>query len=362
MDKEEHMRVVLFFFFLLFIISLNKEIKASDEVFMDVSVSPSIGYVNSPIRYKLKLYDRVGILSSHLSLPQSVGLDFIQLGKERRYVEEYKGDQYLVLEWEYVFFLPFAGDFLITGPSFSGEINSNILSGEPEFYTRKGEIKKNPFQNMKFGGSKKILIEGRKLLVRGISLPSKEDIFVAEGVSITERWDPALGEISKGKPLTREFRLKARGSNPEIFPNFSVLAPSGMKSFYGEPVKNIQVKDKDIYVNILQSIIFISDKDGEYTFPEYKFLWFNSRSGKVEEVIFPEFKVKVFGLSEEERVFFPAQRYEETRAFYEDYKLYKWYLSLDKESLKETLLLILFLGSFFELVFILFRKYLRKRK
>ena len=40
------MRVVLFFFFLLFIISLNKEIKASDEVFMDVSVSPSIGYVN----------------------------------------------------------------------------------------------------------------------------------------------------------------------------------------------------------------------------------------------------------------------------------------------------------------------------
>ena len=319
MDKEEHMRVVLFFFFLLFIISLNKEIKASDEVFMDVSVSPSIGYVNSPIRYKLKLYDRVGILSSHLSLPQSVGLDFIQLGKERRYVEEYKGDQYLVLEWEYVFFLPFAGDFLITGPSFSGEINNNILSGEPEFYTRKGEIKKNPFQNMKFGGSKKILIEGRKLLVRGISLPSKEDIFVAEGVSITERWDPALGEISKGKPLTREFRLKARGSNPEIFPNFSVLAPSGMKSFYGEPVK-------------------------------------------VEEVIFPEFKVKVFGLSEEERVFFPAQRYEETRAFYEDYKLYKWYLSLDKESLKETFLLILFLGSFFELVFILFRKYLRKRK
>ncbi|MBR7158278.1 MAG: BatD family protein [Alphaproteobacteria bacterium] len=355
-------KLLLFLSVFLFQLTVNKEVNASEDTFVQVSVSPSPAFVNSQIKYTLKLYDRIGIISSHITPPSMPGVEFRQLGKERRYIENYQEQDYLVLEWQYAFFLPSAGTFSIIPPRLSGESNGKVISGEPEFYTKRGLINPTPFKNMTFEKSEQIYLKGQKLSVTVLPLPEKQNLFVADSMSLVESWTPSSGEVKNGETLTRTFTLNARGANPKSMPSLLPPAPEGIKSFAGKPVLHLNVKDKDTYVKILQSIVFVPDSDGAYTFPEFTFSWFNSREGREEEISFPPFKVNLYSAKESEDAILPAQQYEEERPFYADYGIYKWFSSLDKDSLQETVFLVIFVVLLLELLVVRIRKRLRNKR
>ncbi len=352
-------KIIIFPILFLFIICLEKEVKASDDIFIKVFAEPSPAYIHSQVKYKLKLYDRIGIVNSQMLAPSASGIEFLPLGQEKRSVEKYQGQDYLVLEWDYAFFPPLAGEIEITAPVFSGKINGKIKSGEPEFYDKKGRLVSNPFKNMTFEETEQFRLEGEKLRLQVLPLPDKRDLFTANSLSLTENWVPADGKIKVGETLTRTFTLNAVGADPSLVPNLLPPSVAGINSFAGKPLKYINVKNKDITVNILLSIAFMHEKEGVYTLPEFTFFWFNNQKGMVERISFPAQIVTVSGSAP--NTFFPAQEYEEKRPFYADYKLYKWFSALDMDSVKESVLLVVFLVLLFELILVRIRKRIRKK-
>jgi len=117
--------------------------------------------------------------------------------------------------------------------------------------------------------------------------------FVAKDVSIGERWNKSLRKLKVGDVITRTITLDAKGTLPQFIPELKAdsLEWSGV---YPQPATLTDTRDEyDANGQRVQSVTYLLEKEGNFTFPPSTIEWFNPVNGRVYKRSTPLVKIHV---------------------------------------------------------------------
>ena len=117
--------------------------------------------------------------------------------------------------------------------------------------------------------------------------------FVAKDVSIDEKWNRNLSKLKVGDVITRTITLNAKGTLPQFIPELKTDSLD-WSSIYPQPASLTDTRDEyDANGQRVQSITYLLEKEGDFTFPPSSIEWFNPINGRVYKRNTPLVKIHV---------------------------------------------------------------------
>ncbi len=122
---------------------------------------------------------------------------------------------------------------------------------------------------------------------------SGDNWFVAKDVTIDEKWNKSLGKLKVGDVITRTITINAKGTLPQFIPELKAdsLNWSGV---YPQPATLTDTRDEyDANGQRVQSVTYLLEKEGDFTFPQTTIEWFNPLNSRVYKRNTPLVKIHV---------------------------------------------------------------------
>ncbi|MGR5212275.1 BatD family protein [Vibrio rotiferianus] len=110
--------------------------------------------------------------------------------------------------------------------------------------------------------------------------------FTATKVSVDQKWTASNDELKVGDAITRTITIKAQDSLSVLLPD--LLSNDSTASYQAYPQPN-RLDDKqtrgDYQSSRIEESVYVIQQGGEFTLPEHKFQWWNSKSKELETVV-----------------------------------------------------------------------------
>lgn len=110
--------------------------------------------------------------------------------------------------------------------------------------------------------------------------------FTATKVSVDQKWTTSNDELKVGDAITRTITINAQDSLSVLLPD--LLSNDSTASYQAYPQPN-RLDDKqtrgDYQSSRIEESVYVIQQGGEFTLPEHKFQWWNSKSKKLETVV-----------------------------------------------------------------------------
>lgn len=110
--------------------------------------------------------------------------------------------------------------------------------------------------------------------------------FTATKVSVDQKWTTSNDELKVGDAITRTITINAQDSLSVLLPD--VLSNDSTASYQAYPQPN-RLDDKqtrgDYQSSRIEESVYVIQQGGEFTLPEHKFQWWNSKSKALETVV-----------------------------------------------------------------------------
>ncbi|WP_408674741.1 BatD family protein [Vibrio campbellii] len=110
--------------------------------------------------------------------------------------------------------------------------------------------------------------------------------FTATKVSVDQKWATSNDELKVGDAITRTITINAQDSLSVLLPD--LLSNDSTASYQAYPQPN-RLDDKqtrgDYQSSRIEESVYVIQQGGEFTLPEHKFQWWNSKSKKLETVV-----------------------------------------------------------------------------
>jgi hypothetical protein len=110
--------------------------------------------------------------------------------------------------------------------------------------------------------------------------------FTATKVSVDQKWTMSNDELKVGDAITRTITINAQDSLSVLLPD--LLSNDSTASYQAYPQPN-RLDDKqtrgDYQSSRIEESVYVIQQGGEFTLPEHKFQWWNSKSKKLETVV-----------------------------------------------------------------------------
>ncbi|MHA2714155.1 BatD family protein [Vibrio owensii] len=110
--------------------------------------------------------------------------------------------------------------------------------------------------------------------------------FTATKVSVDQKWTTSNDELKVGDAITRTITIKAQDSLSVLLPD--LLSNDSTASYQAYPQPN-RLDDKqtrgDYQSSRIEESVYVIQQGGEFTLPEHKFQWWNSKSKALETVV-----------------------------------------------------------------------------
>ena len=244
----------------------------NDEIFLDVQASPEKPYVQSQVLYTLRIYFRVQISESRLSDLEIKDALIEQLGQDTSYRTQIHGVEYGVLERKYAIFPQQSGLFTIAPLTLTAE----VVSGRQSRF--------NGFFNRQFTETRRV--SSKALTINVLPVPRSfhgSNWLSAESLELTESWSDKSLQTKVGEPLTRTIRLAAKGTTVGQLPELlGQESHNGLKSYPDQPVLNENKQSDGLIAIREEKVAFIPSRTGDFTLPELKIPWFNTKTQRTE--------------------------------------------------------------------------------
>ncbi|SDI52648.1 Oxygen tolerance [Ferrimonas sediminum] len=237
-------------------------------VFMKAGLSEHEVWLGQPVDYWVKLYLATELQRGQLSEPQLANASVVQLGQDRNGNEVVNGRRYRVIERHYLITPQQAGTLTVKGSDFSGDILKPGRSND--LFARSLST---PVQVM---GSPVTLT------VKQPPASFTEPWLVANAVSLSEQWNPEQLTVEVGDPITRIINLTAVGTSEAALPTLALDYPKGLKSYPDKAERGDDHQGKEIVARLQQSTAIVASSAGEYTLPEIRVAWWNSKLNRKE--------------------------------------------------------------------------------
>ncbi|ARR47721.1 hypothetical protein CAY59_26505 [Vibrio campbellii] len=110
--------------------------------------------------------------------------------------------------------------------------------------------------------------------------------FTATKVSVDQKWTMSNDELKVGDAISRTITINAQDSLSVLLPD--LLSNDSTASYQAYPQPN-RLDDKqtrgDYQSSRIEESVYVIQQGGEFTLPEHKFQWWNSKSKELETVV-----------------------------------------------------------------------------
>jgi len=260
------------------------------KVFLETEADPKSPYVQAAVHLTVRVYAGVPLSHGDLELPDTDAATVRQVGSDAIGNVVRNGQPYQVITRHYVIFPQHSGHLTIPGPTLSGEIPDRLRGlGLPDPFSAM-------FGNSGFGGMmglrKPIRLHGDSIALDVQPRPASAGAsywLPARNVSLQAVWNPSQLQTHVGDPVTLDLKLKADGLTAAQLPDLSALLklPSQLKAYPDQPKLQDDPQGNDLSGSREQSIALIADEPGNFTIPELRLTWWDTRANQTREAILP---------------------------------------------------------------------------
>ena len=107
-----------------------------------------------------------------------------------------------------------------------------------------------------------------------------ENWFVAKNVFVSERWSKPLNNLKVGDIIQRTITIDAKGTLPQFIPQLSKDSLDFASSYLRDATLHDERNDYDANGKLEQSVIYLLEKEGDFTIPAIPVEWWNPNSSK----------------------------------------------------------------------------------
>lgn len=257
----------------------TSQVEQAQNLFLKTSLSTKTAYVGQLILYKVKLYIATDLQRGTLNVPAINNADIKQIGEDQDKTEILNGIRYRVIERTYGITPNKAGQLIISGATFEGDILTDPSS----------------IGNMGRGGLFSFN-ESRPIQTRSVShainvealpIQSQQDSIVSDYVVLQDQWDDSKN-FEVGVPITRTVTLLASNAEDNSLPNIHIPIPDGIKVYPEKPRRETIVKNGQLIAKLSQTIAMVPSKSGKITIPEISVPWWNPRQKQQQFATVPK--------------------------------------------------------------------------
>lgn len=108
-----------------------------------------------------------------------------------------------------------------------------------------------------------------------------------------ERWDPVHKKIKVGAAITRTITMRAANFLGMGFPPISFQAAEGVGVYPKLPGVNDAIHRGDISGERIETVVYIFEREGQYTLPGLSIPWFDISTNELKQVSFPPRRLEV---------------------------------------------------------------------
>ncbi|MBL4710953.1 MAG: protein BatD [Gammaproteobacteria bacterium] len=254
------------------------------KIFLENSIDKKTGWIQSQFIYTVKLLRTVNIANATITEPVISDPDaIIEQLSEDKYQTTRKGIRYEVFERRYAIFPQKSGTLKINPVTFEGRINATQSRSLFDQFRISGQLKR---------------LRSKAINVTIKATPSNinlQDWLPATGLRLIEEWSDDIQNIKAGEPVTRTILIATEGLTGIQLPDLTFDEINGLKQY---PDKAI-IDDKKTASGITGykqiKIALIPAKKGNYTLPEIKLSWWNTKTNKQEIAVLPQVHLNVTG-------------------------------------------------------------------
>lgn len=258
----------------------------TQDIFLDVEVSPKQAYVQAQVLYTVRFYQRVQIAQATLSEPEIDNAIIETLEGDKTYNTQIKGVNYRVTERNYAIFPQQSG--VITIPPLV--LSAQLIINDPNSRT-------NSFFNMPNTQTKRVTSKAITLNV----LPSPNSFtgqhwLPAKKFQLQQSWSNKNLEVNVGEPLTRTITMIASGVTASQLPDLHLQqADPQLKIYPDQAINNDQKQSNGIMAVREQKAAFIPSSPGVFELPAIEIPWFNTLTNKIEVATLPAVTITALG-------------------------------------------------------------------
>lgn len=268
------------------VIKASKQSGQNNEpIFLKNTIESTDLYLQQTIKLVSRLYfsPNVELQSGSLTEPVLEGAFIKQQGKDNETSEIIMGTRYRVIERIYTVTPQASGQFVITSPTFNGEI---AAGNRRRFFSG-------------FSQTKPVTAFGEDITITVNPIPESYTgtWLASELVQLNEEWQPNKNTIEVGEAITRTFTLTALNVNEEQLPTVNGLYPDEFKVYPDQSAAHEVLRQNALVAQRVSSEAIVANKAGTYTLPEIKISWFNTKTKRQEFATLPKKQIKVIAAS-----------------------------------------------------------------
>jgi BatD DUF11 like domain len=262
----------------------------ANRVFIQTEVDPKSPYVQAATQVTVGVYTAVPLSQADLEFPASDTVLVHQVGSDETSTSERNGQTYQVVTRHFLVFPQRSGHLSIPGPTLSGNVPAGPRRTSPN----------DPFSQF-FGGNPFGGMVNTLKPIRLVGQPIELDVrprppgagasywMPARSVKLTAQWQPQQQQAHVGDPLTITLRLQADGLTAAQLPDLSTLLalPDGIKAYPDEPKLKDTASGDELIGEREQSIALIADQPGNFTIPELRLDWWDTRTDQLRHADLP---------------------------------------------------------------------------
>ena len=252
------------------------------DIFLEAEISPDPAYVQSQMRYVVRLLRSVDVVDGTLTEPSATNALLRRLGRDISYTTRRDDKSYRVLERRYALFPQASGELVISPVEFEGEVvdPSQAGSGLSRLFTRGERVRL------------------RTPVVRATALPPPADYpgktwLPAKNLQLSEEWSTDPQSLHAGEPITRTLRLQAVGLSAEQLPEITVTPSEGVKAYGDQPLARTTTDSDWVRGVREQRIALVPGKEGSYTLPEIRIDWWDTERNAPRQTTIPARVIEV---------------------------------------------------------------------
>lgn len=257
--------------------SLKRQIERL--AFFKTKISDGPVWVQSQILYQILFYYTQSIqLSRDLSPPNLPNVVVQSLGAPTSGIEQINGIRYWFIKREYALFPQTNGQLEIPVESVSG-------------YARLSQ-----------GGRKRIEIhsEGYSIPVmpKPAEYPQDALWLPAQDLRITSNWHKAINTLDAGVATNLNLTIRAQGLPASVLPQFPTLDLPDVRLYSHPPKSDEQFNSKGVTGSLAGDLAIIPTRPGTLVLPEIRIPWWDVKTAKVREAVWPGLSIPVKGTVE----------------------------------------------------------------
>ena len=124
-----------------------------------------------------------------------------------------------------------------------------------------------------------------------------QDWLPASRLTLHSRWSSPPKQAKTGDPLTLTLSIIANGLRAEQLPQLKVTVPTGLKTYYDQPVLNNESNSNGIVGTRQEKIVVIATHAGNFEIPTIKVTWWDSTQAKPQIATIPAMTLIATGVA-----------------------------------------------------------------